>query len=388
MLVVSSASDALVAARAIGETVSPRSAEIEDNRTLPKDIVDELIWAGLLKLFVPARYGGAEVAPLDGFAVTEELAYHDGATGWCQMIAMTTGLLGGLLPREHAAAIYGPVDSATGGLAAPAGRARSQNGGLTVEGRWQWGSGIRHCTWIGGGCLIVGDDGRPVPLADGTATPFVFFDPAEVEVLDTWYVAGLKGTGSTDYQVAGVFVPEGRWAQVGRPPVEDGPLYRFSFFGLLAIGVASVALGLARRAIDELCAVATVKTPQGSNRPLAERAPVQADVAMAEAALRSSQAFVADAIGNQWETVTAGDEPGVEERRVLRLAATNAMAQSSRAVDLAYTAAGGLAVYEDSPLQRVLRDVHVATQHAITAPRTWELAGRLRLGLDTNIAQL
>jgi alkylation response protein AidB-like acyl-CoA dehydrogenase len=335
----------------VGTRAGARAQEIEANRTLPRDIVDELVAAELLKLFVPTALGGAEASPLDGLEVTEELAYHDGSTAWCQMIAMTTGVLGGYLPPEHATTIYAPAGAITGGLAAPMGEATaSDGGGIVVSGRWAWGSGTRHCTWR---------------------------------------VAGLKGTGSTDYAVAGAHVPEGRWVQVGSTaPTSDGPLYRFSFFGLLAVGVCSVALGLARRAVDELVALAAVKAPQGSTRPLAERSPVQADVADAEAAVRSARSFLEDVVGDAWDVVAAGGVASDEQRRSIRLATTNATAASARAVDLMYTAGGGASIYDDHPLQRVFRDVHVATQHAMVAPRTRELVGRMRLGLDTHTGQL
>jgi alkylation response protein AidB-like acyl-CoA dehydrogenase len=247
-----------------------------------------------------------------------------------------------------------------------------------VSGRWAWGSGTRHCTWIGGGARL--------PTG---GTGFVFFDPADVELLDTWRVAGLKGTGSTDYAVDRVHVPEGRWVQVGAAaPTSDGPLYRFSFFGLLAVGVCSVALGLARRAVDELVELAVVKAPQGSTRPLAERAPVQADVAEAEAGVRAARAFLEDVVADAWDAVVAGGVASDEQRRSIRLATTHATAASARTVDLMYTAGGGASIYDDSPLQRVFRDVHVATQHAMVAPRTRELVGRMKLGLDTHTGQL
>jgi indole-3-acetate monooxygenase len=183
----------------LGGRAGARSAEIERNRTLPVDLVAELAAAGVFRLWVPADLGGAEATVADGLAVIEELAYHDGATGWCVMIAMTTGLLGAFLPEEHARAIYGSPGAVTGGFAAPVGRATPvDGGGLRVSGRWAWGSGTRHCTAIGGGCLLTGDDGRPSPRPDGLVAPFVFFDPAQVELLDTWHVAGLRGTGSTD----------------------------------------------------------------------------------------------------------------------------------------------------------------------------------------------
>ena len=376
--------------RAIAGRAGARSAEIERDRTLPTDLVEDLAATGVFRLWVPADLGGAEVDVATGLGVIEDVAYHDGSTGWCVMIAMTTGLLGAFLPEEHARAIYGSERAVTGGFAAPVGRATTlDGGGLVVSGRWAWGSGTRHCTAIGGGCLLTGDDGRPQPRADGLVAPFVFFEPAQVELLDTWHVAGLRGTGSTDYEVREAVVPEARWAQIGAtPPRVDGPLYRFSFFGMLALGVASVALGLARRSLDELVALAGGKVPQGSGRVLAERAPIQAEVARAEATVRSARALVDETVGGAWSSVVRGDGVTDEQRRSLRLAATHATVSAAAATTACYTAGGGASIYDDSPLQRVFRDVHVATQHAMVAPRTLEPIGRLRLGLETDVRQL
>ncbi len=380
----------LEAARDMVPRLVPRSLEIERARTLPADLVAELAGAGLFRTFVPASLGGSEASVAEGLAVIEALAAADGSTAWCVMIAMTTGLLAGLLPIDHAQAVYGPDDAITGGFAAPVGRATAlAGGGLRVRGRWAWGSGTRHCTWIGGGCRLVDDDGAPSKRSDGLVAPFVLFDPDDVELLDTWHVSGLKGTGSTDYQVHDVVVPEGRWVQPSvDSPRETGPLYRFSFFGMLALGISSVALGLARRGIDELVALAVDKRPQGSSRPLAERSPIQAEVALADADVRSAAALVAEAVGDAWDSLGAGNPITDDQRRLLRLAATNATLASARAIDRCYTAGGGAAIYDESPLQRVFRDVHVATQHAMVAPRTMELIGRLRLGLPTDTGQL
>ncbi len=233
---------------------------------------------------------------------------------------------------------------------------------------------------------MVDAGGTPTGRADGLTAPFVFFSMDQVTLLDTWHVAGLKGTGSVDYTVTDAFVPGGRWVDMTRPARIGRPLYRMPFFGSLAIGVASVMLGLARRAIDELIGLAE-KHPQGSARSLAQRAPIQADLAAAVADHRSARLLLDDAIERVWASASAGEVPGAD-RVALRLAATNAALRSAAAVDRCYHAAGGSAVYESSPLQRVFRDVHVATQHAMVAPRTLEVIGRHTFGLDTDLAQI
>jgi alkylation response protein AidB-like acyl-CoA dehydrogenase len=258
-----------------------------------------------------------------------------------------------------------------------------------VSGQWPWGPGAFHCTHIGGGTLLGGADGELAARADGLRAPFVLFEPDQVELLDTWFAVGLRGSGSTDYRVTEAFVPEGRWVEiVGQQPVADGPLYRFAFFGALALGVCSVSLGLARRALDELAALAQEKRYALNTRPMSTRAVVQAEVAQAEAGYRSARALLRGTLTEAWEAVTHGHVLGPEQRRLLRLAATNASTTSATVVDRLFRTAGGDAVYSTSTLQRVWRDVNVASQHAMVAPRTYELVGRMALGQSSDISQL
>lgn len=379
----------LDAVRKLGPEIASRSAEIEANGTLPLDIVDLVRPTGAFRMFVPDDLGGPGVTAWGSLEVLEELAYHDGAVGWCAAIGSTTSLTASWLPDDLARQIFSEPDVIAGGFAAPMGRAAPVDGGLRITGHWQWGSGTKHCDWVCGGCLVVDDDGNPAPRADGLKAPFVFFDPADVEFIETWDVSGLAGTGSVDYRVDGAFVPEGRWVQLGLDePVRDNPWSRFSFFGLLATCVAASAVGIARRSIDELVILAEDKRPQSSRKTLRERAPVQADTARAEAKLRSSWAFMRDAATSAWESSLAGNPPTVEQKRLLRLSATHATQTAGEITELMYKAGGGAAVYRTSPLQRCFRDAHVATQHAMVAPRTYETAGRLRLGLETNTTLL
>lgn len=373
----------------LGRAADERAAETEQLRRLPDDLAAGLRALGFARAMVPHELGGGEWAVADAVDAIERLAYHDGATAWCGMIAATTSLISGYLPAEWAETIFGPADAHTGGFAAPVGRARAAGDGLVVSGRWQWGSGTHHCTWIGGGALIVDGNGDPAPLADGTVAPFVLFPAEAVTFHDTWHVAGLKGTGSGDYAVDDEVVPAGRWVQIGAEPHVDRALYRFSFRGALAVGVAAVGLGLARRAADELVEMAGGKRPQGSSRTLAERPVVQAALADADARRRAARHLLDHAVAEGWR-VAEGDR-GLDPTSVrigLRQAATHAMTASAAAVHACYTAGGGAAVYESSALQRVFRDVHVATQHAMVAPRTMEVVGRARLGLPTDVAQL
>lgn len=369
-------------------TAAPRSAEIEELRRLPRDLVDRLIDTGVFRLWVARCYGGREGTVQELADAIALAAYHDGSTGWCVMIGGTTALNSGHLAPDAAQLIYGDPRAVTGGFGRPAGRAVADGSGLRVSGTWQWGSGTSHCTWIGGGVRIVDEAGEPARLADGTAAPFVYFERDDVELADNWQVAGLRGTGSVDYSVRDAYVPAGRWTSLGggAAPVVDSPLYRFSLLGALAVGVASVTVGLAARAIDELVALGT-KRPDASSKTLAERAPIQADLARADAEWRAARAFLHDTVAQCWEAAATTGEMTDEHKRLLRAAANHAVERCVAVVDTCYLQAGGTAVFTSSPLQRVFRDVHTATQHAMTAPRMWEPLGRLLFGLPTSTAQ-
>lgn len=375
--------------RALAPDIRERADDIERGRRVPLDLVRRLADAGAFRMCVPRAFGGEESDVATMLDAIETVARADGSAGWVVMIGATSGLISGYLPPDVARAIYAPPDVVTGGVFAPRGQAVATDGGYRARGRWAFGSGSEHCAWLLGGCVVV-EDGKPRLLARGIPdSRMMLFPAADVRILDTWDVAGLRGTGSHDFEVHEVFVPAERSVSlITDRPVADGPLYRFPVFGLLALGIAAVALGIARTAIDALIAIAGAKTPTGSKRLLGERGVIQMQVAQAEAALESSRAWLRAAVDEAWDAARTTGRIAVAQRGTLRLAATEATIRATRAVDLMYDAGGGTSIYAASPLQRCFRDVHVVTQHAMVAPSTYELAGRLLLGLDTDAAML
>mgnify|MGYP000713446159 FL=1 len=351
----------------------------ERERTLAPEVVGALRESPLPSMLLPAPLGGAEVSPAAMVSALEELAAGDASAAWCAMVAATSGLLGAYVDPGFARDAFGPGRIA-GGVYAPLGRARREGDAYVVSGRWPFASGCLHANTLLGGAVAEGEPPAPRVLV---------FDAGDVEIHDTWDVAGLRGTGSHDFEVRELRVPAARSAALGVDrPRHDGPLYAFPPFGLLALGIAAVALGIARAAIDDLVELAAAKRPGGSKRTLAERAGVQADVARAHALVASARAFVNDAVGRAWQAAAADGEIPLAERSRLRLAATHATRSSAEAVDLMYGAAGGTAIYSRSPLQRRFRDVHTATAHMMVSPATLELAGRIALGLETETGQL
>ena len=385
--------DLLAAAEGFAPEIAARAAEIEANRFLPQDIATRFAEAGFYRLCIPADYGGLESHPGELVKVVERIAQADGSAAWCVFIGATSGLVAAFLEASEAKRIFGDPLTITAGVFAPRGKAvrASKKGveGYRVTGRWQWGSGSRNAQWISGGCMILGDDGKPEMAAEGIPqSRMMIFEADQVHLHDTWDVSGLCGTGSTDFEVTDLFVPASRAVSLVSDKPLPRPLYCFPTFGLLGIGIAAVSLGLARGAIDGLVDLAGGKTPQGSSKPLALRAKAHLDVSEAEALTRSGRAYLMEAIDAAWDAATRNGEITVAHRRDLRLATTHAVRSATKAVDLMYTLAGGSSVYRSSALQRQFRDVHVATQHMMVSDATYELTGRLLLGVPTNTAML
>ncbi|GEN05257.1 Acyl-CoA dehydrogenase [Myxococcus fulvus] len=370
----------LATARELAPRLSERSAEIESTRRLPADLVSELNRAGVFRMMIPETYGGLELHPALSFQIIEALARADGATGWNAMIGAATALTAAWLPEAVGRAIFSRPEVITGGVAAPLGRAERVEGGHRVTGRWSWASGSQHCHWLIGGALVT-EGGKPRMVREGVPETRLFFFPAEhVTLHDTWFAAGLCGTGSGDMEVKDLFVPDDHGFSFFAPPRVARPLYGFPF-GLLGLGIPAVALGIARRAIDELTSLARQKTVVVERRLLASRPAVQEAVSEAEALVRSSRAFALETIHAVFDEASRGPV-SVRSRAELRLAMTHATRGSARAVDLMYEAAGGPAVFHTSALQRCLRDVHTLTQHAMVARPTLELTGGILLGFD------
>jgi indole-3-acetate monooxygenase len=357
---------------ALVDTVRSLQPDIERNRRLPAELVDEFRSAGLFAMGIPASLGGGEASLTDMVRSIEEISRADGSAGWCVMIAATSGITAAYIDPAEAREIFSG-DTIACGVVAPKGRALPVDGGYRISGRWSFASGCQHSDVVLAGCVM-----------DRSARMAVL-DPAVVEIVDTWDVSGLRGTGSHDITAHDAFVPSARtFSLVTDRPAESGPLYRFPIFGLLALGVASVGLGIAARAIEEIVELAGGKRPTLARRTLAERSVVQAEVARAEALYRSARAYLFASIDEAWDS----GELDVAARANLRLAATNAARASAQAVDICYDAGGGTSIYAGSALQRCFRDIHALTQHMIVAPTTYELVGRLALGLDTDTSML
>ncbi len=366
------ASEGAALARSLADTT-------EQRRALPPDLVAAL--APLCRAGVPAQLGGPELPPAVSLETAEIVARGDASAGWCVSIAATSSLLSAYLPRKGADEIFGDPNTVAAGVWAPNGTGREVDGGVVVSGRWPFCSGISHADWLFAGFLLH-QDGDPVMRI--AAMP-----KRELEVLDTWHTSGLRGTASHDCVATEVFVPDHRVFSLTDGPPEDAvALHRFPLFGFFALSIAAAALGNARGSIDDVLELAGKRKPSGSRRTMAERTQTQSTVAESEAALRAARLLMYAAIDDAWQAAQQPDPVPTALRLGLRLAATHATQTAAKVAAAMYELGGGAAIYEKSPLQRRFRDAHTTTAHFQVNTSSYELPGKLLLGLDTRTDQL
>lgn len=369
--------------------ISDRAVETEQARHLPADLAEKMAAAGAFNLSKPASLGGLQLPPLEFMQLIETVSEADASAGWCAMIAVTATLGAAYMDENPAKDIFGPDDVITGGVFAPMGKAEDKGDHYLLSGQWQWGSGSANCSWLGGGAMIF-KDGELQKFDNGAPYHRMLFFPAsEAVFIDSWHVSGMKGTGSGDFSVKNIKIPKGRSVSfVADRPRDSGALYKFPLFGLLALGVSSVALGNARAALEEIKQVAITKKTPGGGRSMAQRATVQVDIARASAQLGGAFSFLEKSIDTAWKEAQGDGDISPQARADLRLACAHATEISADVCKTAYTLGGGGAVYSSSSLQRRFRDAHVATQHIATAPAVFELAGRVLLEQQVDMAML
>lgn len=372
----------LEAARALQPRVQELAPEIDRERRLSPELVRAFSDAEFFHMLLPREYGGREMDPVTAARVVDEIAWADGAAGWCVMIAQQNIGFAGFLGPDDVRAIWGDGGVAAG-TARPIGRAvwtTEPAPGYRVSGRWPFASGSSHATWFAGECVVYDGETARLDAAGEQVTRMVFVPRAEATVHDTWHTSGLRGTASHDFSIDGAFVPAARGFQMlVTPPRHSWALYRAP--ALIFANHGSHALGVARGAVDEARAIVQAKSGYGSPNPMREQPRVQAQIAEATALVESARAYLYDTVGELWAALLAGEADPAQLRARTRLATSHAATASVRAVDLACGAVGTAAIFTQNALERRLRDIRAAASHVMVGPLTYEAAGRVELGL-------
>lgn len=370
----------LANARALAPEIAARAAEAAAIRRLPRDLVDKLKAAGCFRVMFPKTWGGPEMPLPMQLELIELLAHADTAVAWCVKIGSDSGLFAAWLGERAARELYPDLDFVTAGQAPPNGRAVKVEGGYRVSGRWGFGSGCTHADVMIGGCVV--ENGR-TRGAGGIPPVIHVLAPARGwEIEDTWFATGLAGSGSHHYSAKDLFVPEGHVLDLFSPSERDEPLYRLPITASVSIPMAGTPLGLARRAIDELCALAGKKIVAIPPPPvLLKNLPrVRLAVARAESLLGAARAYVYDTVQRLWDEVEQRGAASMKSRRDVGLARIHAHRMACEVAQLMFDAAGPAAVYASSPLDRLLRDAVTINQHLLFNDGVLEELGAMALG--------
>lgn len=373
----------LAAACDFGPRIVAERDAIEASRRLPEELARDLARAGFFRIFLPAAYGGLDLTPTDGIAVFEELAKADASVAWCVWNG-NTHWTAAQLPPETAHAIHDDPDVITANSTRPSGQAHVVDGGFRVTGRWSLVSGCQLAAWMVLLSVVhKGGEPRPTP-SGGPEIRFMLVPASQCEIIDTWTVGGLRGTGSHDVAVHDAFVPTAFASGFFDPYVLPEPRYRIPAFCRVIPGLGAIALGIAATAIETLKEIAGAKTPVRTSRMLRETPDAQARVSQAEALVRSARLFLFDSLARLWTELLASGEVTMEARALARLAASHAVGSAVQAADLMYVAGGASSIYASCPLERAFRDVHILTQHIGVHPRVMHTTGRVLFGLESD----
>jgi indole-3-acetate monooxygenase len=379
--------DCIARARAIAPLIAEHAAEIEQTQAFPPAVLDALHGARLFRMLIPQSCGGWEADPLSYLQAIEELAKADGSVAWCVVQASGCSVAAAYLAPEVAREIFGPARAVmASGPFGPDAKAIAVDGGYRVTGSWSFASGIKHAQWLGCHCLIYESDGTRRLAADGTqAERTMLFPKARARLKEIWHVIGLKGTGSDNYTIDDLFVPDAysftRESAADRR--ERGPLYRIPVYHLYGIGFAALALGLARASLDAFVALATTKRPSAKTSMLRDNAVIQSQVALAEAKLASARSYLVQTLGECWDTAVRGAPLSMPQRATLKLAGTYAAHQGKDVIDSVYHAAGATAIFTSNPFERRFRDVHTVIQQVQAQFANFEMVGQVLLGLPS-----
>jgi len=377
--------DCLARARAAAPAIAAEAARIEEARQLTPPALAAMHEARLFRLLLPRRLGGDELDPVHLAQVAEIVAAADASAAWCMGQSTGCAMSAAYMDPEPAARVFGGAEDVLAWGAGAMGRADAVPGGFRVTGAWQFASGSRHATWLGGHCKVYEPDGTMRLRADGRPRERTMLFRREIATIrDVWQVMGLRGTGSDSYAVEDLFVPAELTLDREEPleRQETGTVYRVPTTLVFAAAFSGVALGIARASLDALLALARDKTPRGAAAILRDSPGFQAEAAQLEAKLGAARQYLLHNAGEVWRDALAGGELSLDRRVAMRLAVTFAINQATEVTAAVYRAAGATAIFDTAPFERRFRDAHAVSQQVQARPTHYVTVGRHMVGLE------
>ena len=370
-----------------------RAAETEALRRIPDATLKELHESGLFRMLQPKRVGGSELPYRAMIELGAIIARGCASTAWVLNNLASHHWMLAMWPEAAQNEIWNasPDDLIGSAFVFPCGRAEKVEGGYRLSGRWPFSSGVDPSVWNIVGGMVHDEKGR------ASEHRVFIVHQRDYTVIDTWFVTGLRGTGSKDIEMADVFVPEHRTlpltAIAGGPTpgsaANPAPLYKLPALSLFAFVVAPVALGIAQGAIADFLDTMRARAATYSGKRLAELATLQLHVAEATALADAAEAVMLRDCDEAEAMTAAGRVPSVDEKARWRRDGAYAAGLCTKAVETVFTAMGGAAIYERNPMQRAFRDIHAANAHyALNWDVAGTLFGRVALGLPPDAPTL
>lgn len=391
--IVPTAGELVERARAIAPTLRANAAQGETDRRVVEESIQAMRDQGLFKIATPRRYGGYETSMRTMLDVSAAVGEADGGTAWVLTLTNVCSWIVGLYPEQAQRDVWGDdPDALISGVLAPTATCVRVDGGYRVTGKWFWNSGSWHATWAILGIPLVDAAGDVV--GQGTA----LIPAADYRIEETWFVAGMKSTGSNCLIVDDIFVPDHRVLSVpeaieGHYPTEhndDEPLYRSALVGVLALVLVGPQLGMGRAALDIVRDKAASKAISYTFfERQADSTAFQLDLAKAAMKIDTAHLHAYRAADDIDGAAEAGVYPDMMTRARIRADVGKVAEEITGAIDLLVSAHGAGSFADANPLQRIWRDSNVAARHAVVAPAVgYEMYGKVLVGSDEAISPL
>ncbi len=377
-------SDPAARARALGPAIEAVADVIERTQRIPEPLLSQMHEARLCRMLLPRSVDGDEVEPWVYLRAIEEISRHDGSVGWNVFVANSAALIAPFLPPESMRAIFADPRAVVAWGPPNASKATAVPGGYRVTGQWNFASGCRQATWMGAHCNVMEPDGSlRLNASDKPTVRTLLFPVEQAKLIDgSWDVIGMRGTMSGAYRLDDAFIPEAFSSTREDPTLrrEPGRLYAYPMQGIYAVGVASVAMGIAGAMLDGFKDLAMRKSPRNLGR-LADNAVVQSNVAQMQARLDASRAYLVDTLSTIW----SADDSWVIDipaRARVRLGCAFAIQNAEAVADYAYKSAGVDAIFLGTAFERRFRDIHTLSQQLQSRAAHFEVVGQVLLGID------
>ena len=370
----------LDAVERVRDTLIAGAAESEERGTLDQASVDALFQAGLFSFTTASELGGGEVDPLLELEVTGAACRVDPSAGWCMLIAAgSVANIAAFLPDEAVDEVFpGRRVPKAASVFAPTGTATPVDGGYRLSGRWSFASGIRHSEWVTTGAWVAGGEQsqrRQIRLV---------VPVSQVKIHDNWQVMGLRGTGSCDYSVSDLFIPERfTWDPWADKPRRGGPASLLGRPGGVVTPHCGFALGVGQLALDSAVEMGRAKERgyDGRSNPLSRREWFQRTLGQCDLRLRAARALAVETLEEAWESVCRGITPEAPQQARMRATAAFTSQVAADVIQQLYRHGGGEVNFQPHILQKCLRDINASTQHQMVSDTAYENHGQFALGL-------